>query len=838
MLSLRLIYRGGKMKRAIVLFIVGFVVLSVITLFSLTGAISRYAVKTLFEPQQLTLSEKTHVSYDPFENSLKITDFALLHEQAKTLLSMEKLLVEFDLIPLFNNHIKVNRFELTGLSTAISQDQANPGAWKLNGWSTANLASSTEEIQVKQQATSEPQPLKISVNNLQLSDINVTAELPKHSHKVLLNSLSLLNFELQLDALKQPQSMGFELTADLQTQNTISRAETIFDNNNQVTEPLPLSFGADLELSLQPEVEFTEQVIQIKNEQTIDINLANVKLNDASSDLAISLGNLLLGIKALELTTPVNESASTKLTAELSTNLEQLLVNNNDKTVELVNLESAALLPAQIMFEQGPSQATPIYNLTTKEFRLDQLTVMKHLDENKPTLSTLEKLVMSNLVASDSAIGVDLIQVGKSTNNLLINDTKQLANLYIPGAQLNTPETKNEQTADQADKSKPSEQPQPVTEAKPESAPENASENSTKNTPEATMPAFGLRINEMANVGPISVNTVDMSVSPIYRSLIEISHIGLQNLDSEKPDQTTTFNLNATNNKYAKINVSSQSKPFTQDPSHDVQVTLDEVDLSAISPYISGALGYHINSGQLDSNITAKVKNEKIDGNADLLIRSIDLTAISNQGEESSISTGAISFNYALSMLKDGDGNVDLSVPFSGDLNNPSVGFSGFMSLIVKRATMAAAKDYLINTFVPYANVVSFALSASKHILKLRFNDLAFDAKQVNLTKSQQDIIEQLALVLEKHDSVSIKLCPISTVSDLELASDAEAPTAKTINTSQVSHLLDLAQTRADNVKQALVDTGKVTSKRLLFCSPTIRYGQSDTPRITFDQLN
>ncbi|HBY88569.1 MAG TPA: hypothetical protein DEO86_22180, partial [Colwellia sp.] len=95
------------------------------------------------------------------------------------------------------------------------------------------------------------------------------------------------------------------------------------------------------------------------------------------------------------------------------------------------------------------------------------------------------------------------------------------------------------------------------------------------------------------------------------------------------------------------------------------------------------------------------------------------------------IDQGALPLNMAMGMLKDGDGNVELDVPLSGSISDPNFGLSSIVTLITKKAIMSATQDYLMTTFVPYANIVSIAITAGEFALKLRFDDLEYQVKQV-----------------------------------------------------------------------------------------------------------
>ncbi|MDA8622446.1 DUF748 domain-containing protein, partial [Psychrosphaera sp.] len=585
-------------------------------------------------------------------------------------------------------------------------------------------------------------------------------------------------------------------------------------------------------------LQFQTELLQLQLQQT------NVK--SGAQDIVLSFNLWQTNL------TDLNASTVGGIKSDLLLNsfIEGLNVSTIGSEHKMLTFEKLSL--NNVASEINMTGAVLEYDVAFSDIQLVGSKAMPNKEETLPALLNLESLSVTNGSFTNQLSSVEKIEVGALVTNVVVNKDKSIANLVLPTPPANEEAVRNHEALqnndvqvkqianNKANQKSANNAVQAAAELPKEALPTTAlPEDTASDNDASTSKKMDLKLSELVNTGPFKLNTLDLSVEPNFRSLIEVQKFRLADIDSAQPQLVTTFDLAATNNTYAKINISNQSQLFIEQPTHSIKVLLDEMDLASLSPYVSSALGYHINTGQLDSEVNAKIIGNKIDGDADLLMRSVDLTAISNQGEESGFSGGAISFNYALSMLKDSDGNVDLNVPFDGDLNNPSVGFTGFISLIVQRATMSAAKDYLINTFVPYANVVNFALSASKHVLKLRFNDLTMQPQQAELNEQETERLSQLSLVLKKHDTTSIRICPIGVVADLTTTADQvesqSLVTKKSITATQVQELMSLNQLRAEKIKAYLVNQGNVESKRILGCSPTIDYQKGASPRVSFN---
>jgi hypothetical protein len=180
-------------------------------------------------------------------------------------------------------------------------------------------------------------------------------------------------------------------------------------------------------------------------------------------------------------------------------------------------------------------------------------------------------------------------------------------------------------------------------------------------------------------------------------------------------------------------------------------------------------------------------------------------------------------------MLKDGDGNVELDLPVSGDTNSPSFGFSGFITLLVKQATIAGAKEYLTMTFVPYASLVKIVMAADKHLLKIEVSDLNYSPKEFEVTEDQNAFITTFTELLKDKKDLQIKMCGVSTAEDLGQEK------GKKLSIDEIGALIRISEQRANNFKRFMVEEQGISSSRLLLCKPRIDNTMNATPHIMFE---
>ena len=180
-----------------------------------------------------------------------------------------------------------------------------------------------------------------------------------------------------------------------------------------------------------------------------------------------------------------------------------------------------------------------------------------------------------------------------------------------------------------------------------------------------------------------------------------------------------------------------------------------------------------------------------------------------------------------MGMLKDSDGNVELDVPLSGSTSDPKFGLSSIVTLITKKAIMSATQDYLMTTFVPYANIVSIAISAGEFALKLRFDDLEYQEKQIEPDDRQRAYLKEFIALMQDKEDTRVTICAISTPGDIGL----KAGVAVTDKAS-IKRLLDIGEKREHAFKDHLIEAGKINSSRILFCKPIIDSDEGAIPRM------
>lgn len=748
-------------------------------LWSFSPLIVRTAVNSVLATNQIQLSDETQVRINPFAFVVEINDFSVVHKSTP-LVELERLYMDIDPTRLLFNQVSVSRLELSGLAANVEQNQdklylsgvdvlalfANESAKQPTAEETTNADNESTNPEAD---SNKKAPYSLLVENIALADLDVTFK----------NSDANIQSKLQSLNVNQVKGDVDNLALDLDLLLSVSAAIN--------------------DMSVESDVQLQTQVALLAQESaTITISNTDFTLSDLKANAAgyhVEQEVLNLASDKIELVSnnqgpSINGNAAFKLGALHISPVDADNKPRVDKTLSLAEISIPSIVIKQ--------NEVPEINIDTIDVSQLDLMAADSANSDAPSLLSMASLNINNVLVSQEQLAIALINLGKVDVNATVLSDKSLSPLFLAESQEADPET----------------------EASPNTQNENSTNETTSDEVNA-QPKFAIKLDEFSLTEQIDVHFEDKSVAPQFKTHLYLNQISLTDIDSQNAEKVGKLVLRGGMDDYTKIKLDADLQPFLAQSKYAFKGDIKELSLPELSPYVDQALGYVIETGVLNNEFDVAIDGNIVDGESRSLLQSIDLTAVEQDGEKNAFSGGAVSLNMALNMLKDGDGNVELNIPISGDLNNPSIGVSGIVALIVKQATMSAAKDYLITTFLPYSQVVKIALSASDSLLKMSFEPMPYEQVNAPLNPSQKDYLGQLAEVLKTQSDIKIKICPIA-------AKNSEA------NGSRDEQLTQ-AKSSGARVKEYLVQQLGVKSERLFACAAAL--DEKGVSRIEFQQL-
>ncbi|MEO9943745.1 DUF748 domain-containing protein [Paraglaciecola sp.] len=799
----------SSLLRGIFKYLLIFMVLVYLLIWITSPWVVRYFATEPVGDLGLTLGVDSSIRFNPFTSTLTVRDLSLLDTNRTTVLAVDELDISVRIHRLLFKQIYISTFSIKETKLKVTKKSNSLYVAGINltpGDNTQDVDEPTPKEVV------EPIPdFRIILPEFKLENFTVNADIDSVQQTLTLNDFSLNDVEVdQVD-----HNLGLSIDAKINNAPVVIKSSLsmhagvgVIDsevslNNLDLDElsPLLADFGVNmsglLSFSSSPKLQISADEIKLASERTIltfDTLLINYEpwIFEGKRN-QVTLNNLLVK------STPIGEL--TMLSTNMKTEFTQGNLGLQSTDNSLINWELIDVAANASVVDMQPhisESAVTIKSLNLSEDR--------SLAEDLPIVS-IQELSINDIKFNDNFLSIDAITLQGLLTDLKINPDKSILSLVDTSA-LN-PDEASAKTTDA-----------PSTESNEELVDEGLSQQEAEQKP-----AIGFALNKFMLVDDAIILLNDQSVSPTYDQKITIETLQIGPINSLDTDLQSPYELKAKDQSYLKIDASGFVSPFGEALNASLFGNVDELSLPSISPYMKDALGFEMKSGQLDLNLDVKIIDDQIAGDTTIFMRGIEM-ASADEVEQGTIKEGkAMPLNIALGMLKDDQDNIELTVPLRGNIASPSFGIESFIGLVLKKAAMSQAKDYLMTTFVPYASVVSVALSGAEYLLKVRFEPLLFETGEVSLTDENQQYLSELVLLMQDKPELQLKTCSISNYQDLAVAQGT------VITTELKSEVKVLGDKRQANLKTYLIEQG-IKSSRILYCSPELDTSDTAQSRI------
>jgi len=341
--------------------------------------------------------------------------------------------------------------------------------------------------------------------------------------------------------------------------------------------------------------------------------------------------------------------------------------------------------------------------------------------------------------------------------------------------------------------------------------------------PEDKTTPFQYVINKFIYKTGKSIHYRDNSLEKPF--IVDLNNIlfEVDNLDSSQPEQDSKVHYSAQYAEHGKISLDGTARPLLEKPSFDMSGKISGLDLRDISPFTSEAIGHSIKSGQLDADLKLKADAAVLDSEVDLKLFHFELTALSPEDEKKINADFGFPLNSSLSLLKDGDNTIELSIPVTGDLENPDFDAND----AITQATSSAITSAIISYYTPFGLVMAVE-GLIDLATALDFDPVRFDPGDNLLNDKNRDDLGKLVQLMNERPGIHLTLCSFTNTADRKIALPETAEIALDqlkLEPEQVSKLVQLGESRADGVKQYLVEQ-KIEASRLVLCAPEHTEGE------------
>ena len=811
-----------------------------------------YVINPVLAPYKLALDEGSSIRYNPLTAHIGIDDLSISKIEGslgstdkEQVFALKELEFEMRLYQFLFDDIYISEFYIDGLFISLSQ-KGNETI--IAGVNLSEVANQTAEDNIEktavaevstadtQEETSLPYTLYLPDVTIKSSHVNIMLDDEKHDihfKAFTMNDVMLALDEQEIDLTIESKIDDATFNLGIKGEFSDAQGEFVVDLDIQKYQLSRIARHIEkTSESLQGEISYLAEHTLTYNQGVFDISIPAAKIglyNALYQEQAQQFELESIDLSFSDLAINFTDAAEIDLTGQGEFELALFKALDKDSKDILATLESLQIGTINLKALKSKPQIG-IEKISFDTFEFSQTTLPE-----TPELLSLQQLRLNNIVVTDESLSVDDISLAGINVEAHINAEKKLVNLV------------------DALQSKPVESVSPEDTAAKESVqeePEAVAESTSPQEELVPSKVFAIRINAIALADAAKINVLDESVTPHYQRNISIDTFTVGTIDNTTPDIETPIVLKGSSDKYASLFANVFAKPFLAEPEYKIDSKVSEVTLLGVSPYLVEALGYEVKSGQLDLAIKGDLKGDIIDSSVDLVLRGIELGSpeeIEVEEPENKVAadgksvneenptvkeeknSSVIPFDSALNYLKDSNDNIELSLPVSGDINDPSFGLSGFIGIILKKYVMSAAQDYLITAIVPYAEVVNIALSVvGDDVLKMTLNPLAYEAKQVKLGPEHHVFTSQFAAFLKEKPEIHIKACGSVTPKDVDKALGSK------LSSDDVVALTLIAEERASVFKEYMIKEEGLLSSRILLCKAIINQEEEATSELVF----
>ncbi|MBO1254434.1 DUF748 domain-containing protein [Alteromonas sp. 5E99-2] len=736
---------------------------------ALSPVVSRPIIGNILKDKGLVLHEDSSIRLNPFRSRLTISNLSWLQKD-NTVFELDTLAVDYSLWKAVFAKVHINEIFIEGVYAHVKQSDnvLSVLGIMLNEEAKQDDAITDEANTTNTSDTSEI-AIDVALVKATFKDIHLEYEAELQNHNIGINL-----FEIN-DVAFDGTHFSLNSSANITFSSSISDADINFNFATSLV--LKGSLGDVIHAELGDlTTEFSNLSYKDKDYQAT-LGLFEVNVPEASASIGddIQVSSLV----SVEMSSLSAQHTGGITLAKISAlQLPQLIVNNTNNVVS-AKWDSFVIDESQFLVDSDNQQMASFKALSFNQFSGE-------FDLNKGV----------------SDLSLDTVALDQLIANITVDQSGSIA--AIDAISATEPDNDNQ------------------AEAEAEAEAEN-------NTDEKVKDSVFFNVNTIALTSPAKIHFEDQSISPLFDKNIEISTLSIDNINNKDNNESAEFLLSLKDEDYFSYQIDGSAQPFGEKLNLILNSNIKELAVHEVSPYLHTALGFGVEAGQLDSEASITVADNALDGTLKLNLRGATFT--SNKAKEEDeldmVGQAAIPLNVALGMLKDNDGNINLTIPVNGDVDDPSFGVQYIIGLVVKKAVMNQTKKHLINTFVPYGQILSIAYSAGTYALKVRFEDLVYEPKQTALNESQLTFVDQFVALMEKKPDIQVNVCPIASTSELD-----ETIGKETITKDQKQRLVEIAKERGDEFKRQVTEQG-VDSARILLCSPEIDFSQKSLPRIS-----
>ncbi|MBP6106821.1 MAG: DUF748 domain-containing protein [Steroidobacteraceae bacterium] len=191
---------------------------------------------------------------------------------------------------------------------------------------------------------------------------------------------------------------------------------------------------------------------------------------------------------------------------------------------------------------------------------------------------------------------------------------------------------------------------------------------------EAGMP---IRIREVQVVDG-TMDFADFSVQPNFAAAIGLLNGAISGMSSD-PNSHATVKLDGRISEFSPVLIAGTIQPFAYERFTDIVLKFENISLPVFNPYSGKFAGYNIAKGKLFTDLHYRIDHRKLEAQHKIRIDQLEWGEATAGKAEATLPV-----KFATSLLKDADGVINLDIPVSGTIDDPSFRVGPIVWQIIK----------------------------------------------------------------------------------------------------------------------------------------------------------
>jgi hypothetical protein len=195
----------------------------------------------------------------------------------------------------------------------------------------------------------------------------------------------------------------------------------------------------------------------------------------------------------------------------------------------------------------------------------------------------------------------------------------------------------------------------------------------------------------------------------------------------------------------APLTIAGAINPLKNDLSLDIKASVKGMELAPLSPYSGRYIGYGIEKGKLSFEVAYQIEQRKLTAQNRLVLDQLTF----GDKVDSPLAT-KLPVEFAIAMLQDSNGVIDVNLPIGGSLDDPDFSVGGIVfKLIVNVITNAVTAPF---------KLLGSMFGGGSHEL----STMTFDSGSAAIVPADEEKLKALAAALNGRPALKLEITGIS----------------------------------------------------------------------------